>query len=102
MSFVKKNLIDHLANFYYPNFLRKDLEKTLNLVFNEIIIALQKGSSVQIRQFGTFTPKIQRSRAFRNPRTGKNLSLPTKQKIKVHFKPSKKLKLFINKKDNNE
>ena len=42
LSFVKSQILDQLANSY-PNFLRRDLEKALNLVLDEIIKAIAKG-----------------------------------------------------------
>ena len=42
LSFVKSQILGQLANSY-PNFLRRDLEKALNLVLDEIIKAIAKG-----------------------------------------------------------
>ena len=88
MSFVKSKILDHLANSY-PNFLRRDLEKALNLVLNEIIRAVALGNSVQIRGFGSFKIRNLKSRIARNPKDGSRVEVPAKQI--VHWKTSKEL-----------
>ena len=51
---------------------------------------------VQIRDFGTFFIKrLKEKYSSRNPKTGELIYVP--EKNKVRFKPSKKLKDFINK-----
>ena len=88
MSFVKSQILDQLVNTY-PNFLRRDLEKVLNLVLNEIIKAVAKGKNVQIRGFGSFKIKYLKSRIGRNPNDGSRVKIPAKQR--VHWKISKEL-----------
>ena len=87
MSFVKNRILDQLANSY-PNFLRRDLEKALNLVLEEIINTVAKGKNVQIRGFGSFNNRQLKSRIGRNPRDGSKVKIPAKQS--VHWKISKK------------
>ena len=93
MAIVKSKLLKELSN-NYPNFLKKDLEKSLNIFFNEIKIALYKGENVEIRDFGTWSVNIQKARLSRNPKTGERVETPEKKKI--HFKISKKLFKKIN------
>ena len=88
MSFVKNKILNQLVNFY-PNFLRRDLEKALNLVFDEIIKALTKGKNVEIRGFGSFKIRKLKSKIGRNPNNGSKVEIPAKQK--VHWKMSKEL-----------
>ncbi len=52
MAIVKSKLLKQLSD-NYPNFLKKDLEKSLNIILNEIKLALLKGENVEIRNFGT-------------------------------------------------
>ena len=87
MSFVKSQILKKLANFY-PNFLRRDLEKALNLVLDEIIKTVAKGKNVQIRGFGSFKNRQLKSRIGRNPRDGSKVKIPAKQS--VQWKISKK------------
>ena len=96
MAIVKSKLLKQLSD-NYPNFLKKDLEKSLNVVLNEIKLALNKGENVELRDFGTWSVQIQKSKLSRNPRTGEKIETPEKRKIR--FKMSKKLFKKIN---NNE
>ena len=88
MSFVKSRILNQLANSY-PNFLRRDLEKTLNLVLDEIIKAIAKGENVQIRGFGSFKSRQLKTRIGRNPKDGSRIEIPAKQS--VQWKISKEL-----------
>ena len=96
MAIVKSKLLKQLSD-NYPNFLKKDLEKSLNIVLNEIKLALLKGENVELRDFGTWSLNTQKARLSRNPKSGEKIEIPEKKKIR--FKMSKKLFKKIN---NNE
>ena len=99
MSFVKSRILDQLANSY-PNFLRRDLEKTLNLVLDEIIKAIAKGENVQIRGFGSFKSRQLKTRIGRNPKDGSRIEIPAKQS--VQWKISKELFQKLNQNTNQD
>ena len=61
MAIVKSKLLKQLSD-NYPNFLKKDLEKSLNIVLNEIKLALYKGDNVELRDFGTWSINTQKAR----------------------------------------
>ena len=88
MAIVKSKLLKQLSD-NYPNFLKKDLEKFLNIILNEIKRTLKKGDRVELRGFGVFSTNIQKSRISRNPKTGEKVHTPEKKTI--HFKMSKDL-----------
>ena len=88
MSFVKNRILDQLANSY-PNFLRRDLERALNIVLDEIIKAIAKSDNVQIRGFGSFKNRQLKTRIGRNPKDGSRIEIPAKQS--VQWKISKEL-----------
>ena len=96
MAIVKSKLLKKLSN-NYPNFLKKDLEKFINIVLNEIKRALRRGDRVELRGFGIFSTNIQKARISRNPKTGEKVNTPEKKTI--HFKMSKDLFKKLN---NNE
>ena len=98
MSFVKSQILDQLANSY-PNFLRRDLEKALNLVLDEIIKTVAKGKNIQIRGFGSFKIKQLKSRMGRNPKDGSIVKIPAKQS--VNWKMSKEFFQKLNQDINN-
>ena len=88
-----QNLLKQLSDSY-PNFLKKDLEKFLNIILSEIKQALYKGERVELRGFGVWSIHIQKARISRNPKTGSEVQTPEKKTI--HFKMSKKLFQKIN------
>ena len=96
MAVVKSNLLKKLAN-NYPNFLRKDLSKLIDITLNEIENALKKGERVELRGFGVWSIHIQKPRISRNPKTGEKIETP--QKKTIHFKMGKELFKKLN---NNE
>ena len=96
MAIVKSKLLKQLSNSY-PNFLKKDIEKFLNIILNEIKKTLKRGERVELRGFGIWSTHIQKARISRNPKTGEKIQTPEKKTI--HFKMAKEL---FNKLNNNE
>ena len=96
MAIVKSELLKQISDSY-PNFLKKDLEKFLDIFFDEIKNALKKDERVELRGFGIWFTNIQKARISRNPRTGEKI--PTPEKKTIHFKMSKEL---FNKLNHNE
>ena len=88
MAIVKSKLLDQLKKSY-PNFLKKDLEKVMSIVLNEIKQALKRGNRVELRGFGVFSTNIQKARISRNPKTGEKVNTPEKKTI--HFKMAKEM-----------
>ena len=88
MAIVKSKLLKQLSS-NYPNFLKKDLEKFIDIILDEIKRSLKRGDRVELRGFGMFSTKIQKPRISRNPRTGEKVNTP--QKKTIHFKMSKDL-----------
>ena len=89
MTIVKSKLLNQLSKSY-PNILKKDLEKFINIILSEIKNALKRGERVELRGcFGIFSSKNQKSRISRNPKTGKKVNTPSKKAI--HFKMSKEM-----------
>ena len=93
MAIVKSNLLKQLSD-NYPNFLKKDLLKLIDIIFNEIENALKSNERVELRDVFTLKSRIQKARLSRNPKTGEKLETPEKKTI--HFKMSKKLFQKIN------
>ena len=96
MAIVKSNLLKQIAD-QYPNYLKKDLNKFLEILLKEITNSLKKGERVEFRDWGIFYTNIQKERISRNPKTGEKVKTP--QKRSIHFKMSKKM---FNKINNNE
>ena len=88
MAIVKSKLLKQLSK-NYPNFLKKDLEKFLNIILREIKQTLKRGERVELRGFGVFYSNTQKARISRNPKTGEKVNTPEKKTI--NFKMSKDL-----------
>ena len=93
MAVVKSKLLKQLKKSY-PNFSLKDLSKLVDIILNEIKRALRRGDSVELRGFGRFSVKTQKSSIRRNPRTGEKVAVPEKKVIR--WKQSKDLFKKIN------
>ena len=96
MSVVKSDLIKQLSK-NYPNFLKKDLLKLLDITIHEIQDALKRGERVELRDVFTLEPRVQKARVSRNPRTNEKINTPEKKSIL--FKMSKELAKKINEKE---
>ncbi len=90
---VKSKLLKKISD-NYPNFLKKDLEKFFNIFLNNIKETLKKGERVELRGFGIWSTRNQKSRISRNPKTGEKIHTPEKKNI--HFKMAKELFNKIN------
>tara|TARA_X000000950_G_scaffold83170_1_gene104617 strand:+ start:2499 stop:2792 length:294 start_codon:yes stop_codon:yes gene_type:complete len=93
LAIVKSKLLKQLSK-NYPNFLKKDLEKFINIILTEIKISLSRGERVELRNFGVFYSKIQKARISRNPKNNEKVNTPEKKTI--HFKMSKDLFKILN------
>jgi integration host factor subunit beta len=88
LAIAKSNLLSQLKKSY-PNFLKKDLNKVVSVVLNEIKQALKRGDRVELRGFGIFSTNIQKARISRNPKNGEKVNTPEKKTI--HFKMAKEM-----------
>ena len=68
----KSDLINILAD-NYPNFLKKDLKKIVEIFFKELKNSLKRHERVELRDIFTIEPKLQKARYARNPKTNEKL-----------------------------
>ena len=80
MSVVKSDLIKELSDSY-PNFIRKDLIKLIDITLNEMQNALKRGERVELRDIFTIEPRIQKARVSRNPKTSEKINTPEKKTV---------------------
>ncbi len=79
-----------------PKLDKSQLEKIIDIFSLSVQNSLKNGIKFEIRGFGTFfCKKVKEKFSARNPASGKLIYVP--EKNKVRFRPSKKLKEFINK-----
>ena len=87
MALVKSKIIKQLSS-NYPNFLKKDLSKLIEITLSKIENALEKNERVELRDIFTLETRIQEARISRNPKTQEKVEVSKKKT--VYFKMSKK------------
>ena len=92
---VKSELLQKLCNLY-PNILRKDIKKILEIIFHELTEALCRGENIEIRGFGIFKTTVKKARIGRNPKNAEPVQIPEKRAIKW-----KMSKIFFNRLNKN-
>ena len=90
---TKSELIQRLAD-QNPNLFRRDIERIVSTIFDEISYALYRGGRVELRGFGAFSVKERAERVGRNPRTGKSVNV--EKKYVPFFKAGKDLRDRLN------
>ena len=78
---VRSELLQKLCNLY-PNLLRRDIKKILEIIFFEISEALRRGENIEIRGFGTYKIIKKKARIGRNPKNSTMVKIPEKKAIK--------------------
>ncbi len=89
---TKAELVETLSNKLPMD--RSSAEKSVNIVLDGIIEALQQGQRVVISGFGAFSVSARPARSGRNPETGEPIHLPASRSAK--FKAGKQLKESLN------
>ena len=92
---VKSQLLQKLCNMH-PNILRKDLEKLVDIIINEMVETLARGEVVEIRGWGRIKTGVRKARIGRNPKNSEKVQIPEKKTIKW-----KMSKILYNKLNNN-
>ena len=90
---IKSELIGRIAEDNHHLF-HKDIERIVNVIFDEITEALARGDRVELRGFGAFTVKYRGPRQGRNPRTGQPVKVD--EKFVPFFKTGKELREKLN------
>jgi integration host factor subunit beta len=87
-SVTKKDIVIKVSN--ETNLTQIDVKKIVQRTLDVIVESLERGETVELRNFGVFKVKHRRGRLGRNPRTGEEVSVPEKKV--VVFKPGLILK----------
>ena len=90
---TKADLVEQVAK--ETEMTKKDAEQLVEVVFESIIGALNKGDKIELRGFGSFRVRERNARKGRNPKTGATVNIPAKRV--AYFKPGKELKDIVNK-----
>lgn len=90
---LRSELVSRLAE-ERPHLPLKRVEQAVDVIFEEISSALERGDRVELRGFGAFSVREREARKGRNPRTGETVSVPAKKV--PFFKAGKELRMRIN------
>ncbi len=88
---TKKDIVMKVSN--ETNLTQIDVKKIVQKTLDVISDSLQRGETVELRNFGVFKVKNRRGRLGRNPRTGEEVVVPEKKV--VVFKPGLILKIRV-------
>lgn len=91
---TKSELIERITA-KNPHLTQKDVEKVVNVIFSTISSALSQGNRVEFRGFGTFSIRTRPARVAKNPRTGEQVKVESRNI--PHFKCGKNLFDMLNK-----
>ena len=94
MAVVKSKILNNLSD-NWPNFLKKDLSKLIEIILVQIERSLERNERIELRDIFTLESRTQKARTSRNPKTNEIVKVPEKKT--VHFKMSKKWFKDINK-----
>ncbi len=73
---------------------RGELDKIVDVIFEEIIASLEKNTRVELRGFGTFFVKCRKARVGCDPRSGKIIRVDNR--YIPFFRPGKVLQDYVN------
>lgn len=90
---IRSELLAELAK-ENPGLKADEIEKIVNVFFDEIAARLAKGGRVELRGFGSFSTRERDARKGRNPRTGESVDVPGKHV--PYFKPGKEMRARLN------
>jgi integration host factor subunit beta len=90
---IRSELLQALAKDN-PGLRGEEIEKAVDVFFDEIAQRLAKGGRVELRGFGAFSTRTRDARKGRNPRTGETVDVPGKRV--PYFKPGKEMRARLN------
>ena len=93
MTLTKADIADRLAEKF--NIDRQEAKVLVELFFEEIRVALEKGEPVKLSGFGNFSIRDKTSRPGRNPKTGESVDISARRV--VTFRPGIKFRERIEK-----
>ena len=90
---IRSELLQALAK-ENPELRPEEVERALDIFFEEITARLATGGRVELRGFGAFSTREREARTGRNPRTGEAVQVPGKRV--PYFKPGKEMRARLN------
>jgi integration host factor subunit beta len=77
-----------------PELRPDEIERVVDIFFDEIASRLAQGGRAELRGFGAFSTRSREPRSGRNPRTGDAVEVPAKRV--PYFKPGKEMRGRLN------
>jgi integration host factor subunit beta len=77
-----------------PDLSAREIERIVDIFFEEITSRLVADGRVELRGFGAFSTRAREARTGRNPRTGEAVDVDAKRV--PYFKPGKEMRLRLN------
>jgi integration host factor subunit beta len=93
VTMIRSELLLALAK-ENPELRAEEVERVVDIFFDEISERLAQGGRVELRGFGAFSTREREARTGRNPRTGESVSVPGKKV--PYFKPGKEMRARLN------
>jgi integration host factor subunit beta len=90
---IRSELVQLLARDH-ADLAARDIEKIVDVFFEEIIGRLIEDGRVELRGFGAFSTRARDARIGRNPRTGESVDVGAKRV--PYFKPGKEMRARLN------
>ena len=90
---IRSELVQALAKDN-PELRADEVDRVVDIFFDEIATRLAEGGRVELRGFGAFSTREREARMGRNPRTGDPVPVPAKRV--PYFKPGKEMRERLN------
>ncbi|WP_294290291.1 integration host factor subunit beta [uncultured Sphingomonas sp.] len=90
---IRSELVQLLARDH-PDLTTRDIEKIVEVFFEQIVSRLIQDGRVELRGFGAFSTRARDARTGRNPRTGESVDVSAKRV--PYFKPGKEMRARLN------
>jgi integration host factor subunit beta len=90
---IRSELLQALAK-EHDGLRAEEIERAVDVFFEEIAASLTDGGRVELRGFGAFSTRHRDARKGRNPRTGETVDVPEKRV--PYFKPGKDMRARLN------
>jgi integration host factor subunit beta len=90
---IRSELLQALAK-ESPGMRSEEIERVVEVFFDEIARRLADGGRVELRGFGAFSTRERNARKGRNPRTGEAVEVAEKRV--PYFKPGKEMRQRLN------
>ncbi|AXU18585.1 integration host factor subunit beta [Novosphingobium sp. THN1] len=90
---IRSELLQALAK-ESPGMRSEEIERVVDVFFDEIAKRLADGGRVELRGFGAFSTRERDARKGRNPRTGETVEVPGKRV--PYFKAGKEMRQRLN------